>query len=66
MEWDIQEEVQKAAKEWVEEDNNNNVARMLQESTRLIVTSDKFDSRQADKSANINVKDDEVWQDLAY
>ena len=32
-EWDIQEEVRKAAEEYVEEANNNNVTRMLQETT---------------------------------
>ena len=30
-EWEIQEVVQKAAKEWVEEANKNNVSRMLQD-----------------------------------
>ena len=63
-EWDIQEEVRKATKEWVEEANNNNVARMLQENTESIVTSDKFDSRQADTSTDTDVEDDEVWQAL--
>ena len=53
-EWDIQAEVRKASKEWVEEANNNNVARMLQENTRPIFTSC---SRQADT----NAEDDEVW-----
>ena len=61
-EWDIQEEVRKAAKEWVEEANNNNVARMLQENTGPIIT---CDSRQVDTSANIDVQDDEVLQALA-
>ena len=44
-EWDIQEEVLKVANEWVEEANNNNVARMLQESTGPIVTFNNFDSQ---------------------
>ena len=44
-EWDIQEEIRKAVNEWVEEANNNNVARMLQESTGPIVTFDNFDSQ---------------------
>ena len=30
-EWEVQEAVQKAAKEWVEEANRNNVAHMIQE-----------------------------------
>ena len=30
-EWEIQEVVRKAAKEWVEEANKNNVSRMLQD-----------------------------------
>ena len=32
LEWETQEAIQKAAKEWVEKANNNNVDRMLQES----------------------------------
>ena len=64
-EWDTQDEVRKAAKEWVEEANNNNVAQMMQENIELIVTSDKFDSRQADTSTDTDVEDDEVWQALA-
>ena len=34
-EWDVQEVVRKAAKQWVDEANNNNVVRMLQENTKL-------------------------------
>ena len=30
-EWEVQEVVRKAVKEWVEEANKNNVARMIQE-----------------------------------
>ena len=37
---------------------------MLQENTESIVTSDKFDSRQADTSTDTDVEDDEVWQAL--
>ena len=39
--WHIQEAVRKVGKEWVEEANNNNVTRMLQESNASNVTSDK-------------------------
>ena len=40
LEWDIQEEVLKVAKERVEEANDNNVARMMQESAGPSVTSE--------------------------
>ena len=63
-EWDIQEEVRKVAKEWVEEANNNNVARMLQESTMSIVTSGKSDSRQEETPTDTDEEDEKVWQAL--
>ena len=43
-EWDIQEVVWKAAKEWVEEANNNNVTRMLQESNIPNIMTDRLGS----------------------
>ena len=56
-EWDTQDEVRKAAKEWVEEANNNNVAQMMQENIELIVTSDKFNSRCWPSPATNQTKD---------
>ena len=53
-EWDIQGDVRKAAKEWVQETNNNHVARMLQENTGLIITPH---SRKANTSTNTNAED---------
>ena len=62
-EWDVQEAVRKVGKEWVEEANNNNVTRMLQESNAPNVTSDKSRSRQ--EEVPIETPDeDEEWKVL--
>ena len=64
-EWEEQDEIRKAAKEWVEEANSNNVSRTLRENITLIVTTDKFDNQQVDPSTTTDVEDDEVWKTLA-
>ena len=64
-EWDIQEEVRKVGKEWVEEANSNNVSRTLRENITLIVTTDKFDNQQVDPSTTTDAEDDEFWKALA-
>ena len=48
----------------MEEANNNNVARMLQESTMSIVTSGKSDSRQEETPTDTDEEDEKVWQAL--
>ena len=54
-EWEVQEAVRKATKQWVEEANNNNVARMLQES---VIYTDKLESRLVEQTvATITTKD---------
>ena len=61
-EWDLQEEVRKASKERVNEVNNTNVARMLQESKEPMV---KFDNQQNDTCNTIKDEEAEIWQALA-
>ena len=56
--WDIQEAIRKVVKESVEEANNNNVARMLQESTTLNLTSDK-------EVPTDTLEEDVTWKVLA-
>ena len=60
-EWDVQEVVRKAAKQWVDEANNNNVTRMLRESNEHDITIDKSDSRQEEVTLK-SLEDDEAWQ----
>ena len=57
--------MRKVAKEWVEEANNNNVAKMLQESTMPMVKSDKLGSQHEEALTNSVEEDDETWQALA-
>ena len=59
-EWEVQEDVRKAAKEWVEQANKNNVARMMQE----------MEEQNAQKSVPqldlpTESEIDEAWQTLA-
>ena len=57
-EWDVQEVVRKAAKQWVDEANNNNVTRMLRESNEHDITIDKSDNRQEEVTPK-SLEDDE-------
>ena len=61
FEWEIQEAVQKVAKEWVDEANNNNVTRMLRGSNEHDITIDKSDNRQEEVTPK-SLEDDEAWQ----
>ena len=61
-EWDLQEDVRNATKEWVNEAKNTNVARMLQESKEPMV---KFDNQQNDTCNTIKDEEAEIWQALA-
>ena len=54
-EWDLQEEVRKAAKEWLNKANNTNVASMVQENTEPTF---KFDNQQ-NNTCN-TIKDEEA------
>ena len=61
-EWEVQEVERKAAKEWVEEANNNNVAQMLQQSSLSI---DKTDNRLVERSVpTMTPEDEESWKVL--
>ena len=55
--------MRKVAKEWVEEANNNNLAKMLQESIVPIVEFDKTGNRQEEAPTDTN-EEDEAWQAL--
>ena len=59
-EWEVQEAVRKAAKEWVEEANKNNVARMIQE---MEEQNGQKSVPQIDLPAESEM--DETWQTLA-
>ena len=64
FESEIQEAVRKAAKEWVDEANNNNVARMFRENNEQNITLDKSESQQEEVTTK-EPEDDEAWRVLA-
>ena len=63
-EWEIQEVVWKEAKEWVDEANNNNAARMLQENDEQNATPINSGIRQEEITAQSPTYN-ESWQVLA-
>ena len=65
FEWKVQDTVQKVAKEWVGEVNNNNVTRMLQENTELINTPIHLGISLKEVLGQSS-PEDETWRVLAY
>mgnify|MGYP000441568112 CR=1 FL=1 len=60
----MQEAIRKAVKEWVDEANKNNVARMLQENKELNDTPVNSEIR-SEEVARQSPTEDETWQVLA-